>query len=104
MTDLTVLIAQLRNNRLAAYLPCRRTGMCRRLRSRPWRCRTIHDFGGFPQALFDFQYPVAGSPALAGRVQDLLQPLNVAAGPSWGLDHGTWSALAGKPINVLNPA
>ncbi|TRZ57634.1 MAG: 4,5-DOPA dioxygenase extradiol [Rhodocyclaceae bacterium] len=56
--------------------------------------RTIHDFGGFPQALFDFQYPAAGSPALAGRVQDLLQSLKVAADQSWGLDHGTWSVLA----------
>jgi len=55
---------------------------------------TIHDFGGFPQALFDFQYPAPGDPALAARVQHLLQPLNVAADQDWGLDHGTWSVLA----------
>jgi 4,5-DOPA dioxygenase extradiol len=56
--------------------------------------RTIHDFGGFPQALFDFQYPAPGSPALAQRVRELLAPLNVRADDGWGLDHGTWSVLA----------
>jgi len=56
--------------------------------------RTIHDFGGFPQALYDFQYPAPGSPALAARVQELLAPLAVAEDQSWGLDHGTWSTLA----------
>jgi len=55
--------------------------------------RTIHDFGGFPQALFEFEYPAPGSPALAARVQDLLLPLKVASDRSWGLDHGTWSVL-----------
>jgi len=55
--------------------------------------RTIHDFGGFPQALFNFQYPAAGSPALAARIAELLQPLPVAADRTWGLDHGTWSVL-----------
>ena len=57
--------------------------------------RTIHDFGGFPQALFDVRYPAPGSPALAARVQQLLAPLNVTADQhEWGLDHGTWSVLA----------
>ena len=55
---------------------------------------TIHDFGGFPQALFDFEYPAPGSPALAQRVRELLAPLAVQADDSWGLDHGTWSVLA----------
>jgi len=55
---------------------------------------TIHDFGGFPQALFDFQYPAPGNPALAARVRDLLTPLAVQLDDSWGLDHGTWSVLA----------
>lgn len=56
--------------------------------------KTIHDFGGFPQALYDFQYPAAGDPALAARVRKLLAPLPVHLYESWGLDHGTWSVLA----------
>ena len=57
--------------------------------------KTIHDFGGFPQALFDFQYPAADDAALAARARDLLAPLPVTLDTSeWGLDHGTWSVLA----------
>jgi len=55
--------------------------------------RTIHDFGGFPQALYEIQYPAPGSPALARRVQSLLAPVEVALDERWGLDHGTWSVL-----------
>ncbi len=55
--------------------------------------RTIHDFGGFPQALFDMQYPAPGDPALAARVRALFAPLPLAMDASWGLDHGTWSVL-----------
>lgn len=55
--------------------------------------RTIHDFGGFPQALFDVQYPAPGEPALAQRIADLLAPLHVVQDQHWGLDHGTWSVL-----------
>jgi len=55
--------------------------------------RTIHDFGGFPQALFEFEYPAPGSPELAARVQDLLKPMEVVGDLRWGLDHGTWSVL-----------
>jgi len=55
--------------------------------------RTIHDFGGFPPELYQVQYPAAGDPVLARRVQTLLSPLEVTAEDSWGLDHGTWSVL-----------
>src|SRR4051812_8432833 len=55
--------------------------------------KTIHDFGGLPQALFDIEYPVPGDPKLAEHVQQLLAPLEVKADLSWGLDHGTWSVL-----------
>lgn len=57
------------------------------------RPRTIHDFGGFPQALFDVQYPAPGDAALARRVCDVLKPLPVALDTEWGLDHGAWSVL-----------
>ncbi len=58
------------------------------------RPRTIHDFGGFPQALFDIQYPAPGSPSLAREVQELLAPLPVTADTEWGFDHGSWGLLA----------
>jgi len=55
--------------------------------------RTIHDFGGFPEDLYQIQYPAPGDPALARRVQQLLAPLDVKLDNFWGLDHGTWSVL-----------
>ncbi|HEX4781431.1 MAG TPA: 4,5-DOPA dioxygenase extradiol [Usitatibacter sp.] len=57
------------------------------------RPRTIHDFGGFPQALRDVRYPAPGSPELAGRVAELLPSVPVFMDHEWGLDHGTWSVL-----------
>lgn len=54
---------------------------------------TIHDFFGFPQALFDMRYPAPGDPQIAERLRALLDPAPVAADQSWGLDHGTWSVL-----------
>ncbi len=56
--------------------------------------KTIHDFGAFPQALFDVRYPAPGDPALAARVGELLAPLPVVLDrQSWGFDHGCWSVL-----------
>jgi 4,5-DOPA dioxygenase extradiol len=57
------------------------------------RPRTIHDFGGFPRELFEVQYPAPGDHDLVRRARELLQPLDVRADVSWGLDHGTWSVL-----------
>ena len=54
---------------------------------------TIHDFGGFPQALFDVQYGAPGDPALAARVGEILSPDVVVQHPSRGLDHGAWGVL-----------
>jgi len=55
--------------------------------------RTIHDFGGFPQALYDIQYPAPGDPVLARRAQQLLAPIPVELSEQWGYDHGTWTVL-----------
>jgi 4,5-DOPA dioxygenase extradiol len=54
---------------------------------------TIHDFGGFPRALYEVRYPAPGAPDLARRVQALLSPAPVVLDEEWGLDHGTWSVL-----------
>lgn len=58
--------------------------------------KTIHDFGGFPKALFDQQYPAPGSPEMAKEVQRLVTATEVHEDFEWGLDHGTWSVL--KPM------
>lgn len=55
--------------------------------------KTIHDFGGFPKALFDVQYPAKGSPILAKETKHLLLPNLVELDEKWGLDHGAWSVI-----------
>lgn len=55
--------------------------------------KTIHDFGGFPQVLFDVEYSAKGNPALARATADLIQSTHVGLDHDWGLDHGTWSVV-----------
>lgn len=55
--------------------------------------KTIHDFGGFPQALFDVQYPASGSPDLVAETKKLITLAHIEEDHQWGLDHGTWSVL-----------
>ncbi|WP_400190537.1 4,5-DOPA dioxygenase extradiol [Hymenobacter sp. B81] len=55
------------------------------------RPETIHDFGGFPQELFDMQYPAPGAPDYARQTLALVPDLH--GSDEWGLDHGTWTVL-----------
>ena len=55
--------------------------------------KTIHDFGGFPQELFDVQYPAKGNPELALATKELLSPTLVELNDKWGLDHGAWTVI-----------
>jgi len=56
--------------------------------------KTIHDFSGFPQALYQVQYPAEGSPLLARLTEQTLEKTHVEMDFNWGLDHGTWSVLS----------
>lgn len=55
--------------------------------------RTIHDFGGFPQALFDVDYPAPGNPELAAETAQLIHATPVGLDHDWGLDHGAWTIV-----------
>jgi 4,5-DOPA dioxygenase extradiol len=55
--------------------------------------KTIHDFGGFPQELFDVQYPANGNPTLAKQVKEEVKSTTVGLDEAWGLDHGCWSVI-----------
>lgn len=62
---------------------------------------TMHDFGGFPDALYQLRYPAPGAPALALRIKQQLSAAGIAAGidAGRGLDHGAW-----VPLRTLFPA
>ncbi len=70
--------------------------------------RTIHDFGGFPKALYDVQYPAPGNPALARETKALVKRADVGLDEQWGLDHGAWTVIkhmypdAGVPVIQLS--
>ncbi len=55
--------------------------------------KTIHDFGGFPQALFDVEYAANGSLWLANETKNIVTSTPVGLDEAWGLDHGSWSVL-----------
>jgi len=55
--------------------------------------QTIHDFGGFPKALFDVQYSAPGSPELAKETKSIIKKTEVGLDEKWGLDHGAWSVI-----------
>ncbi|MFN4028113.1 MAG: 4,5-DOPA dioxygenase extradiol [Flavobacterium sp.] len=55
--------------------------------------KTIHDFGGFPQALFEVQYPAPGCPELAIETSKMIASTQVCLDHDWGLDHGTWTVV-----------
>jgi 4,5-DOPA dioxygenase extradiol len=55
--------------------------------------QTIHDFGGFPRALFDVQYPAPGSPGLAMMTKNMIKQSEISMDDKWGLDHGCWSVI-----------
>jgi 4,5-DOPA dioxygenase extradiol len=54
---------------------------------------TIHDFGGFPQELFDVQYPAPGNPELARETASIIKSADVELVHDWGLDHGAWTVI-----------
>jgi 4,5-DOPA dioxygenase extradiol len=56
--------------------------------------KTIHDFFGFPQALFKMQYPAPGSQELARLACASIHETEVRLDQEWGLDHGAWSVLS----------
>ncbi len=55
--------------------------------------KTIHDFNGFPDQLFEQQYPAPGAPDVARQVLDMVDGRRIIADHEWGLDHGAWSVL-----------
>ena len=65
--------------------------------------QTIHDFGGFPKALFDVQYPAPGDSKLASEMVGMVKKTSVGLNHDWGLDHGTWSVVKNMYPNADIP-
>lgn len=57
------------------------------------RPKTIHDFGGFPEELYQVQYPASGKPELAKEVKNEVSKTEIGLDVNWGLDHGTWTVI-----------
>jgi 4,5-DOPA dioxygenase extradiol len=57
------------------------------------RPKTIHDFGGFPEELYNVVYPAPGKPVLAHEIQGLTKGTWTGLDEKWGFDHGCWSIL-----------
>jgi 4,5-DOPA dioxygenase extradiol len=55
--------------------------------------KTIHDFGGFPNELYQIEYPAIGSPVFAKETKKLIKTTNTFEDENWGLDHGAWTIL-----------
>jgi 4,5-DOPA dioxygenase extradiol len=55
--------------------------------------RTIHDFGGFPDKLYEVQYPAPGSPEIAAKIKATIRKAETGLDMTWGLDHGCWSVV-----------
>ncbi|MGF7233032.1 4,5-DOPA dioxygenase extradiol [Arachidicoccus sp.] len=55
--------------------------------------KTIHDFGGFPDALYEVEYPAEGNPSLAQEIKSIVEKTQVGLDHDWGLDHGAWSVI-----------
>lgn len=55
--------------------------------------KTIHDFGGFPEALYQVEYPAPGNPSLAKETASMIHTTHVELDHDWGLDHGTWTII-----------
>ena len=55
--------------------------------------KTIHDFSGFPPALYDVRYPAPGDPSLARETAALISTTEVTPDHDWGLDHGAWTVV-----------
>jgi 4,5-DOPA dioxygenase extradiol len=65
--------------------------------------RTIHDFGGFPEILYNQQYPAPGAQVYAGDTIRSVTYAGIREDYEWGLDHGAWSILLNMYPNADIP-